>query len=265
MRNERLRGKTVVITGASGGLGEQIAILCAQNGANIVLLARSLERLTDIADHIRQSFGVECLALQLDLSCPEEIAPVFGEVFNRTGQVDVLVNNAGFGLFTHAEETELADIRRMFTVNAVGLIACTKEVLPHMRERKTGHIINIASQAGKLATPKSSVYAATKHAVIGFTDSLRMEAGIHGISVTAVNPGPIGTSFFDVADPGGSYLSNLGNHVLPKERVAEKVVAAMLTNRREVNLPVWMNTVGILHELFPRLVERLGRRAFFKK
>ena len=105
------------------------------------------------------------------------------------------MNNAGFGAFREAHEASMDEIKGMFDVNVVGLMACTSIVLPKMRERRFGHIINIASQAGKIATPKSSVLSATKHAVLGYTNSLRMELADFNVQVTSVNPGPIATNF----------------------------------------------------------------------
>jgi uncharacterized protein len=153
----------------------------------------------------------------------------------------------------------------MFEVNVVGLIACTSMVLPTMRERRFGHIINIASQAGKIATPKSSIYSATKHAVLGYSNSLRMELADHQVFVTTVNPGPIATNFFNIADEKGTYVKNVQKFMLQPEFVAGKVVDAMLTKTREINLPRWMNLGSIVYTLFPRAFERIGRKAFNKK
>ncbi|MFD1707066.1 SDR family NAD(P)-dependent oxidoreductase [Siminovitchia sediminis] len=264
-RNPRLKDKTVVITGASGGLGEQTAYRCAASGANLVLLARNLEKLEHVASHIRRQFGVGCLPMQLDLACPEEIPDVFHSIIDQTGGIDVLVNNAGYGIFAEAKDVSPADVKGMFAVNVIGLIICTKEVIPSMKRRKSGHIINVSSQAGKLATPKSSVYSATKHAVLGYTNSLRMELARDGVFVTAINPGPMATNFFELADPSGNYVKNLGRYILSTEKVADQMVAAMLTNRREINLPGWMNAGSLLYAWFPKLVERFGKKAFFKK
>ncbi|GIN89537.1 oxidoreductase [Siminovitchia terrae] len=264
-KNERLKGKTVAITGSSGGLGEQIAYRCAARGANLVLLARNLKKLKQMAENIREKYGVDCLPLNLDLSRHEDIPAVFRDIFEQVGHIDVLVNNAGYGIFAEAKDVTPADVEGMFAVNVVGMIVCTKEVIPSMRRRKNGHIINISSQAGKLATPKSSVYSATKHAVLGYTNSLRMELAGDDVFVTAVNPGPMATNFFELADPSGNYVKNIGRHILSTERVSEQVVDAMLKKRREINLPGWMNVGSILYTLFPSLVERLGKKAFFKK
>jgi hypothetical protein len=263
--NERLKGKTIAITGASGGLGEKIAHLSAARGARLVLLARNRQKLDQIARQIHAEYQADCLPVVLDLSRHEDIAPVFQSILKQTGGIDVLVNNAGYGVFAEAGDVALEDLQGMIAVNVIGLIACTKEVIPSMKERGSGHIINVASQAGKIATPKSSVYAATKHAVLGYTNSLRMELAENGIFVTAVNPGPMATRFFEIADPGGSYVENVGRFLLRADKVAEKIVDAMMTRRREINLPVWMNAGSMMYALFPGLVERLGKKAFFKK
>ncbi|RDI41244.1 SDR family NAD(P)-dependent oxidoreductase [Falsibacillus pallidus] len=265
MKNPRLKGKNVVITGASGGIGEQMALLCAANGANLYLLARSLDKLEAVKEKIQAQFPVECFIASLDVSEHDSIPEAFLAIYEKMGQVDVLVNNAGFGVFDEVAEAKFEDIAGMFNVNVLGLIACTKQVVPDMISRHSGHIINVASQAGKIATPKSSVYSASKHAVLGFTNSMRMELSLSGVYVTAVNPGPIATNFFNIADESGSYVKNVEKFMLTPEYVAEKVVSIMFTNTREVNLPRWMNAGSTLYTLFPRLIERLGKNAFFKK
>lgn len=263
--NNRIRGKNIVITGASGGLGEQLAYLCAKNGANLFLLARNKGKLDKVVATVHQQYAVKCTAFALDVSQGEQVKQVFLKIMKQAGTIDVLVNNAGFGIFAEAKNTDSEDVEAMFAVNTVGLITCTQQVIPSMSKQQYGHIINIASQAGKIATPKSSVYAATKHAVLGYTNALRMEMSQVGVYVTAVNPGPIRTGFFQTADPGGSYLENVGRLLLEPEKVAEKIVRVMLSNKREINLPRWMNSIATLHTMMPSIVERLGKKAFFKK
>ncbi|MEH7643564.1 SDR family NAD(P)-dependent oxidoreductase, partial [Bacillus pumilus] len=153
----------------------------------------------------------------------------------------------------------------MFEVNVFGLIACTKKVIPEMKQRGYGHIINIASQAGKIATPKSAIYSASKHAVLGFSNSLRMELSDIGIHVTTVNPGPIATDFFTIADRSGEYVKNVEFMMLSADKVAGKVVSAMMTKKREINLPGWMNAGSKLYQLFPFLFEKVARKAMMKK
>lgn len=264
-KNNRIQGKTIVITGASGGLGRALAEQCAQNGADLFLLARREKQLVKLAHQLRETYQVQCTAIKLDVTDRDEIQRVFHLILKQAGKIDILVNNAGYGIFAEAETTNIEEVEKMFAVNVLGLIVCTKEAIPLMRSSKCAHIINIASQAGKLATPKSSAYAATKHAVLGYTDSLRMELAAARIFVTAVNPGPIRTNFFEHTDPGGEYLDQLGKVVLEPHYVAEQIIKAMLTPKREINLPWWMNLAAILHTLMPRVVEKVGKKAFHKK
>jgi uncharacterized protein len=265
MVREQLKGKNIVITGASGGIGAEIAKLCAASGANLVLIARSIEKLKQLQTELQQKHQVRVEVYQLDVSNTEKVKEVFTAVFSEIGEVDILVNNAGFGIFREAHAATMDEIKGMFDVNVIGLMACTSMVLPKMRERRSGHIINIASQAGKIATPKSSVYSATKHAVLGYTNSLRMELSDYNVLVTSVNPGPIATNFFNIADEKGTYVNNVKRFMLQPDYVARKVVDSMFTKTREINLPRWMNMGSVVYVLFPRLFERIGKKAFNKK
>ncbi len=265
MRNQYLKGKVVAITGASSGIGEQTAYKAAELGASVVLLARSEDKLAAAASRIERTTGLRPLYFGLDVSDPGQVERVFTTIYKQAGRIDILVNNAGFGIFEEFEKVPLDEVKKMFDVNVFGVIACTGMVLPHMKEQKSGHIINVASQAGKLATPKSSAYSATKHAVLGLTNSLRMEAAPYGIHVTAVNPGPIKTNFFETADKSGSYVKSVEKFMLPVDAVAEKITGAMVKPRREINLPRWMNAGSVLYQLFPGLVEKVAGDAFRKK
>jgi uncharacterized protein len=265
MKRQTLAEKHIVITGASGGIGEQIAYEAASRGAVPILLARSQDKLEAVAHHIRHTYAVNGYTYTLDVSNIKEVETVFRQIFQDVGYIDVLINNAGFGIFENVVEAKMENVEAMFQVNVLGLIACTKMVLPHLLERNTGHIVNIASQAGKLATPKSSGYSATKHAVLGFTNSLRMELSKTNIFVTAVNPGPIKTNFFNIADTSGSYKKNVEKLMLDPKDVAQKVVNALFTNKREINLPGWMNLGSTLYLLAPRLVEKLAGDMFHQK
>jgi len=260
-----MKGKMVAITGASSGIGEHVAYEVAKRGGTPILLARSKDKLAQIAGEIESTYSVPCYYDRLDVSDISAIEEAFMKIEDTHGTIDVLVNNAGFGVFQNVEDIDLDEMVQMFAVNVFGLIACTKFVYSLMIKRGEGHIINIASQAGKIATPKSSVYAATKHAVLGFTNSLRMEAAQYGVYVTAVNPGPVKTSFFQRADTSGAYEENVKKIMLDAEYVARRAVDIMLTPTREVNVPGWMNIGSKLYQLFPGIIERVGNKAFFKK
>ncbi|ARK29462.1 putative oxidoreductase [Halalkalibacter krulwichiae] len=199
------------------------------------------------------------------MSKAAEMECLVEQIMEKVGRIDVLINNAGFGVFERVEETKVEIIEEMFSVNVVGLIALTKAVLPYMFNEGQGHIINIASQAGKLATPKSSVYAATKHAVLGFTNGLRMELIDRNITVSAVNPGPIKTPFFDRADQEGMYVKNVRKWMLDPQKVASATVRLIEKPKRELNLPQWMNMGSRFYQLMPTLVEKIAGKKLNQK
>jgi short-subunit dehydrogenase len=263
--NTRIQGCYVAITGASSGIGEKVAIECAKQGAHLILLARRKDLLAQLAERIKNDYGVSCHYYTLDVQDLSSVQQVFTKIEQEIGHIDILVNNAGFGVFNDVIDASLDEMKNMFEVNVFGLVASTKMVLPAMISRKKGHIINIASQAGKLATPKSSLYSATKYAVLGFTNSLRMEVKESEIYVTSVNPGPIKTNFFTIADKQGDYVKNVGRWMLDPNKVARIIVNSMLTPRREINLPGWMNAGSTLYQVMPRLFERIAGKVLFKK
>ncbi|TCP31785.1 hypothetical protein EV207_102278 [Scopulibacillus darangshiensis] len=265
MSNRRLTNHIVVITGASGGIGREMAMLAASQGALPILIARSLDKLKEAQRVIKEHYQIEADVHSLDISDLDAIQDVFTAILKKHGHIDVLINNAGFGIFDYFTDATLKDIKSMFDVNVVGLMACTRMAVPHMIERRSGHIINIASIAGKLATPKSTVYSASKHAVLGFTNGLRMELEDQGVQVTAVNPGPIRTNFFHIADPEGGYTASVNRFMIEPEHVASKVIAAIGTKKREINLPWTMSTGSRLYQLFPRLVEAIAGGLFKMK
>ncbi|WP_096153532.1 MULTISPECIES: SDR family NAD(P)-dependent oxidoreductase [Bacillus] len=260
-----LEGKFICITGASGGIGKEVALEVSKRGATPILMARSLDKLEEVAAQIKSQYNKDAVVIPVDVGNLEQVQEAFSVLLEKVPTVHCLVNNAGFGIFDEVLHMNLSDMEKMFEVNVFGLMACTKLVLPTMMEQNNGHIINIASQAGKLATPKSSVYSATKHAVLGFTNSLRMELHGTNIYVTAVNPGPIRTNFFQVADASGDYASKVDKWMLDSSFVAKKIVDAMFTGKREINLPGWMNATAKAYQLFPTFVEKVAGSAFRKK
>ncbi|OEH94573.1 SDR family NAD(P)-dependent oxidoreductase [Bacillus solimangrovi] len=260
-----LHGKKVFITGASSGIGASTALKVAAQGALPVLLARRYDQLKNIALNIEEQTGVQSLFYSVDVSDEGQVKHVFEKIEKEIGFCDILVNNAGFGVFEHVKDSSLENIRSMFEVNVFGLIACTQAVLPHMLEANRGHIINVVSQAGKLATPKSSGYAASKHAALGFTNSLRLELSDTNINVSTVNFGPVDTNFFSHADPSGSYVKNVKRWMLTSEQASEAIVRVMMKQNREVNLPRWMGIGAKLYQLAPHLFEKVAGNAFKMK
>jgi len=257
-----LSGKVVLITGGSSGLGEQIAYQAAAAGAEVAVAARRLERLLKVRDNCAKLSGGAAHAVVMDAADPEQIKAAFLEVLDKFGRIDVLVNNAGFGWFAEAVDMDMNIAEDMFRVNVLGLMHMTKLAAQHMQKRRQGHIINIASQGGKTATPKSTCYSATKAAVIAYSNALRLELKPYGVYVTTVNPGPINTDFFAFADASGQYLKRVGFVVLDAEQVAQKVVGTMGRPCREINLPKVMEVGARLYTVFPRLGDFLVRHLF---
>ena len=178
------------ITGCSTGFGRELAKATLDRGWPTIVTARDKGRVADLAegrDH--------ALALDLDVTDAGQIAAAVKAAEEKFRRVDVLVNNAGYGYQASIEEGEEAEIRAMFDANVFGLFAMTRAVLPGMRSRRRGHILNITSMAGFMGLPSSGYYAATKHAVEGFSDALALEGAPLGIKVTCVAPGPFRTDW----------------------------------------------------------------------
>lgn len=262
---DHLSGKTVLITGASSGLGAEIAYEASKKGARVIICARREDELKNVLEECQSLSGQKGAYFTLDVSDYEDVEAKLTTILSTFPKIDVLVNCAGFGLFEPFLETNFKDTEKMFSVNVLGLIYITQSIALKMAESGEGHIINIASQAGKMATPKSSIYAATKFAVMGFSNSLRLEMKPLGISVTTVNPGPIKTAFFDLADPSGDYLSNLGGLTLDANKLARKIVAMMGTYKREINAPFIMEFGSKCYQLFPHIGDFFASQVFDKK
>lgn len=179
------------ITGCSTGFGRELALQVLARGWRVIVTARDQERVADLAS----DSGGRALALALDVTDSAQIAAAVKAAQDHFGAIDVLVNNAGYGYQSSVEEGDETEIRAQFDANVFGLFAITRAVLPGMRARRKGHILNITSVAGKVGYPGSGYYAASKHAVEGLSDSLAAEVGPLGIHVTCIEPGPFRTDW----------------------------------------------------------------------
>ena len=260
-----LENKVIVVTGGSAGLGEQICYEAARRGAIVVICARRSQLINKVKEHCMTLSGKPAYALQLDIADPESVENVIASIREKVGKVDILVNNAGFGIFQEFTEMKPETIRNMFEVNVLGMMVLTQQIALEMVDQRSGHIINVASMAGKIATPKTAVYSATKFAVLGFSNALRLELKPFGIHVTTVNPGPIETAFFDQADPSGNYLASLGTFVLEPTKLAKTIVKAMIHPKREINRPQVMGVAAKFYTLFPAIGDYLAGSLFNKK
>jgi short-subunit dehydrogenase len=257
----KVSGTVALITGASSGIGAIMARLLAERGATPILTARSEEKLRSVASRLPGRHAVR----RLDVTDGAQVETAVRDMIAEFGRIDILINNAGYGVFDYVVDASIDEYERMMDVNYLGTVRCTKAVLPHMLARGSGYIVNIASMAGKFGSAKSAGYSATKHAVLGFTSSLRQELAGTGVGLTAINPGPIDTPFFDIADPSGTYVKNVSWFMLQPEKVAAAVIRAIEREMPDVVLPRYAGPAIKLAQLFPRTFDRIAHRVLNKK
>ena len=224
---EGIAGKVVVITGASSGLGEATARRLARDGARLVLGARRLERLQALADEL--SLGGDA-AVQTDVTRFEQVQALVDRAVQLHGRIDVIVNNAGLMPHSPLERGKVQDWERMIDVNLKGVLYGIAAALPHMKARRSGHIINVSSVAGHKVRPGSAVYAATKTAVRVISEGLRQEVKPYDIRTTVISPGAVASELTDsitepdVAEGIRSFYENVA---IPADSFANMVAFAM--------------------------------------
>ena len=252
-----LTNKVVLITGASSGFGQDAARLFALEGCKVVLAARRIERLQALAAEI-QGWGGEALAIPMDITQPGEIKIMVQSTLDLYGQIDILFNNAGYGSVDWFENLDAdRNVDTIIRVNLIGTMLVTHEVLPHMLERRDGHIINMSSVAGLIAAPLITTYAAGKYGVRAFTDSLRREIRPFGIKVTGVYPGPAATEFGQRLQNSRSRdtIKRIRYSHLKSEYVAGRIVDVAKRPVRSLVIPWWFRVVTGFDTLFPVVVD----------
>ncbi len=189
-----LQNQVAIVTGASKGIGKAIALSFAKEKMNVVLAARTKSDLEKTAGEVEE-LGGKALAIPADVSRGQAVEQMITKTIETFGKIDVLINNAGMGVFAPVDELQTQDFDRMFAINMRGVFLCTRAVLPHMKKQKSGAIINISSLAGKNFFKGGAGYAATKWALNGFTKCLMLEAREYDIRVSVVCPGSVATEF----------------------------------------------------------------------
>lgn len=225
--------QVIIVTGASAGIGETTARRLGRAGAKIVLTARRADRLQALAREIDPA-GAKTLAVVGDITSEADRRKLVDETLRKFGRIDGLVNNAGYGTRGPVEMVPIDLIRRNFETNIFSLIALTQLVLPAMRVRGSGCIVNIGSVAGRIARPLSSIYDSTKHALEALTDGLRGELKPFGVRVTLIRPGFIATEFIEAADKASAdVVENAG----PYAEFYKGYQAGTKTMRRIAGVP----------------------------
>lgn len=253
----------ILVTGASSGIGEAVARLFAREGYRVSMGARRLERLQALADEI-ESAGGQSIAVQSDLTRFEDIQRLISETLDQFGQIDVLLNNAGFGRIKWLEELDpMEDIQAQLQINLITTILVAREVLPHMIQRRSGHIINMGSMGGLVATPTYTIYSASKFGVRGFTEALRREVSVYDVHVSGIYPGAVNTEFKQHAGidrkTGQTTPESLR---LEPEEVARGVLSVVRRPRRELIIPWQMRLTVWMNILFPGIVDRIIENRF---
>jgi hypothetical protein len=260
MTAKTLQARTVLITGASSGIGRMTALMMAREGTRLALVARRLDRLEEVVKEVEAKGGVAA-AFPGDVTVPGTMEAVVHGCLSRFGRLDVLVNNAGAGLFAATEQTTEEDLDRIMAVNFKGTFYGIKAALPVMRKQGAGHIINVASTAGRRGSPYIGAYCASKFAVVGLTESLRVELLGSGINVSLVCPGATRTAFFNVALRRTRQHSGLVGPVESSERVAARIIGVVRRPRAEVLAQPFRRKIFLtLNLIFPGLVDRLVSR-----
>jgi uncharacterized protein len=250
--------KVVIITGASSGIGAETARRLAHDGMRLTLAARRLDRLERVAAEV-ESMGGQSQVVQTDVRLHSDIERMVQATLNRWGRIDVLFNNAGLGHDTYLVRVNSEDIRDEIHVNLTAVIECAQAVLPVMLKQKSGHIINVSSMMGMVALPRSSVYAATKFGVIGFSDSLRRELRGSGILISKFCPGNTPTEIspqlkaIAEGQPDAPSIPGL----MPVSYVADQVARLIYHPSRQVMLPNSWKLLVIAATLFPGIADRL--------
>jgi NADP-dependent 3-hydroxy acid dehydrogenase YdfG len=220
-----LAGKTAVVTGASSGIGEATARLLASEGCNVVLAARREDRLNALAAEL----GKGTLAAPTDVTDPAACAALVARTVERFGSLEILVNNAGLGLYGSIPEGDPDDWRKMFDVNVLGVLYCTRAAVRHMLARGAGDIVFVSSLAGRrVPAPDGTVYAATKHAITAIAEGLRMDVHEKGIRAINVEPGLVRTEFPENSYPDADeYYAQKGFAPLDPDDIAAAVLYAV--------------------------------------
>ena len=251
----RWQGSVAVITGASRGIGREVARMAARKGAQVGLISRSQDELRAVLEEIG---GRGAIAVA-DVADRAETENAIGKLAAELGPADILVNNAGIGAFGAVADTDVETFERLMRINYLGTIYATKAALPAMLERGRGHIVNVASIAGRIGAPLEAAYSATKFAVVGFSEALAIELAPRGIGVSMVNPGPVETEFFNAR---GTPYQRKTPKPLSAATVATDVITVVERNKLETYLPRWLRQALVSRVLFPPLFKKGTLRAF---
>ena len=251
----KVHGRTILITGASYGIGAALARAVARAGGQVVLLARTQEALEHVAAEVRAGGG-QARIFPVDLADAAAVERVARVIEAEVGTPDILVNNAGIGRWLFLEETDPSEAQAMMAVPYFAAFYVTRAFLPAMLRRGSGQIVNVNSPASLVAWPGATAYTAARWALRGFTEALRADLRGTGLRVTAVIPGKVSSTYF-THNPGteerAPWIAKLLGTITP-ERAAAEILRGIEHDRRQVVLPGRYRLLYVVHRIWPRLV-----------
>ena len=252
-----------IVTGASAGIGKAAALELAGKGYIVYLAARRADKLNEIADACRQK-GQSAVAVPTDVADAAGVQALVDRAVAEAGRLDVMINNAGYGIFARVGETSDADMKRIMDVNYMGVFYGCKAAAAVMMRQKSGHIFNVSSVIGKRGTPFHGAYCATKFAVAGLTEALRVEMRPYRVRVTLVCPALTETEFFDHSSGGGAAKSSFVNFkkLMPADAVARKMVNVIGKKRPEIVFTAGGKFLVLASAIWPKLADRMMRFYF---
>jgi short-subunit dehydrogenase len=255
-RRHAIDGKVVIVTGASSGIGESTAREFAQAGAITVLAARRTERLRRLACEI-EKMGGRALAIPTDLTVLDQITNLVQTTLSSFGRIDVLANIAGWGFYDWFEELSADEVRRHYEVNVIALAELTRQVIPAMKEQRSGFILNMSSYVSRISVPPMTVYASTKYAVEGLTDGLRRSLLPWGITVIRIHPGSVsGTEFRkNVPRQDGVKYKTVPIGRISRERLARHIVKLIEKPRRALFTSRIYDVPVLINQIFPAFMD----------
>ncbi len=261
------KDKVIAITGASAGIGKELALQLAEQKALLVLGARNIEKLEAVAQQCREK-GAEAIAVQVDVAIENQCKNFIDSAINKFNRLDVLINNTGITMWAKFEEIkDMSILQHIMQVNYMGSVYCTHYALPHLKASK-GRLVGISSLTGKSGVPTRSGYAASKHAMAGFFDTLRIELKESGVSVTMIYPGFVATEVRERAlGPDGKPIKKSPvkeKQVMTPQQCAALIIPAMDKRKRELvmtlrgKLGIWLKLIA------PSLVDKIALKAIEK-
>ena len=256
------KNKVVLITGTSSGIGKETAIEFAKLGANLILVARRKDKLEQVEDELKK-FNVSTLVCTCDVSNKDQVKEMSKIVLEKFNSIDILVNNAGFAIYGSVSDLSIDEIESQMETNYFGMIYCIKNFLPSMLEKKSGHIVNVASVAASFGLPGIASYCASKFAMLGFSEGLKHELKDTGVGITVVSPIMVRTDFFD--HPSFEKMPQYSPTSLSSETVAKAILKAADSPRLEIIVPSVVRGAVWFKNTFPYFINPILGKSFKKQ